>query len=243
MAGIWWRLLAAFSLILVAAILLRGQDAAADRATPAATLAPEPYPLAIAPAQPPAPMGRTTRHLVARGTIALPQVILPQIVSPQIIRAAGIIFAGRVTFVGRAAGRFEEASASSFEQGASSTTVTFQVEDAIRGSSTGQRLTIHEWSGLWNRGERYRVGERVLLFLYPPSRLGLTSPVAGLTGRFAINPQGEIVMNAQNAAGLVTNPSLGEKLAEKSSKKMLSGNSTIPYADFFQAVRRAGSEK
>jgi hypothetical protein len=238
MAGIWWRLLAAFSLILVAAILLRGQDAAADRSAPTPTLAPEPYPPAIEPAQPPAPIVRPTSYPVARGTLALPQVILPQIV-----RAAGIIFAGRVIFVGRAAGRFEETAASSFGQGASSTTVTFQVEDAIRGSSTGQNLTIHEWSGLWNRGERYRVGERVLLFLYSPSRLGLTSPVAGLTGRFAINPQGEIVMNAQNAASLTANPLLSEKLSEKSGEKMLSGNSTVPYADFLQAVRRAGREK
>jgi hypothetical protein len=243
MAGIWWRLLAAFSLILVAAILLRGQDAAADRSAPAPTLAPEPYPPATAPAQSPAPVGRLTRYPVARGTLALPQVILPQIVSPQIIRAAGIIFAGRVIFVGRAAGRFEETAASSFGQSASSTTVTFQVEDAIRGSSTGQNLTIHEWSGLWTRGERYRVGERVLLFLYPPSRLGLTSPVAGLTGRFAINSQGEIVVNAQNAAGLAADPSSSEEPSAKLSEKMLTGSSTVPYADFLQAVRRAGSEK
>jgi hypothetical protein len=239
MAGIWWRLLAAFSLILVAAILLRGQDAAVDRSAPVPILAPELYPPAVAPVQPPAPIGRPTRYPVAPGTLALPQVILPQIVLPQIIRAAGIIFAGRVIFVGRAAERLEETAASSFDQGASSTTVTFQVEDAIRGSSTGQSLTIHEWSGLWNRGERYRVGERVLLFLYPPSRLGLTSPVAGLTGRFAINPQGEIVMNAQNAAGLAANPSLAEKLTEE----MSTGNNSVPYADFLQAVRQARSEK
>jgi hypothetical protein len=243
MAGIWWRLLAAFSLILVAAILLRGQDAAVDRSAPAPIPAPEPYSPAIEPAQPPAPIGRPTRYPVARGTIALPQVILPQVVLPQIIRAAGIIFVGRVIFVERAAGRFEETAASSFDQGASSTTVTFQVENAIRGSSTGQNLTIHEWSGLWTRGERYRVGERVLLFLYAPSRLGLTSPVAGLTGRFAINPQGEIVVTAQNAASLAADPLLSGKSSGKISKKMSTANSTVPYADFLQAVRQAGREK
>ncbi|MGA8618051.1 MAG: hypothetical protein WB660_05965 [Candidatus Sulfotelmatobacter sp.] len=64
----------------------------------------------------------------------------------------------------------------------------------MRGASIGEKLTIHEWAGLWTRGERYRVGERVLLFLYSPSRLGLTSPVAGAIGRFAIDSEGKIVL-------------------------------------------------
>jgi len=95
----------------------------------------------------------------------------------------------------------------------------------MRGASAGHTLTIHEWAGLWTSGERYRVGERVLLFLYAPSRLGLTSPVAGAMGKFAMDPQGRIIMSPQHVATLATDP-------------ILSGKTVVPYDDFVQAVRR-----
>ena len=101
-------------------------------------------------------------------------------------RNSGYIFGGTVLSVERIAPSRRDAVAVM--------RVTFRVDSAIRGVSRGQRLVIHEWGGLWQSGERYRPGERVLLFLYPPSRLGLTSPVEGPTGRFRINPGGRIVV-------------------------------------------------
>jgi hypothetical protein len=74
--------------------------------------------------------------------------------------------------------------------------ITFRVEQAIRGTRSGQVLTIREWAGLWNSGERYRPGERVLLFLYSPSKLGLTSPVGGASGRFAVDDAGNALLEA-----------------------------------------------
>ncbi|MFY9947610.1 MAG: hypothetical protein WA261_08865 [Candidatus Sulfotelmatobacter sp.] len=145
---------------------------------------------------------------------------------PQIAGAAGIIFSGRVTAVGRAGGRLASAPG----QTTASTMVTFQVEHALRGTTTGQNLTIHEWAGLWTSKEHYRVGERVMLFLYPLSRLGLTSPVAGPMGRFAIDPQGRIKTNVQNISALSADPVIG-------------GKKLVPYADFFHAVRRASGEE
>jgi len=65
--------------------------------------------------------------------------------------------------------------------------VTFRIDDAFRGVRKGRTFSIREWSGLWQSGDRYRVGERVLLFLYPPSRIGLTSPVGGRFERFDID--------------------------------------------------------
>ncbi len=142
--------------------------------------------------------------------------------SSRLVRAAGIIFSGRVTFIGHAA--------SSSRPDPSSTTVTFRVEHAIRGTSTGRNLTIHEWAGLWTSGERYRVGERVLLFLYSPGKLGLTSPVAGAMGRFAMDSQGQILMSALHVANLAADPILG-------------GKTVVPYADFVLAVRRSSGEE
>jgi hypothetical protein len=71
--------------------------------------------------------------------------------------------------------------------GVASTRITFRVQTAIRGVRAGQVIAIREWDGLWNSGERYRAGERVLLFLFPKSRLGLTSPVGGRLGRYRVD--------------------------------------------------------
>jgi hypothetical protein len=65
--------------------------------------------------------------------------------------------------------------------------ITFLVEDALRGATAGELLTVSEWDRLWTSGDRYRVGEELLLFLYPPSEsLGLTSTVAGTRGRISL---------------------------------------------------------
>lgn len=85
-----------------------------------------------------------------------------------------------------------------------STRITFRVLTAIRGARRGQIIQIREWDGLWNNGERYQPGERVLLFLYPPSRLGLTSPVGGRLGRFRVDDVGRI--EVQNPSGVGPRP-------------------------------------
>jgi hypothetical protein len=222
MTGSSWRLLAIASLIVVlltfaAPVLLRGQDAAVSRS-------PAIEPTAMAPSRssttapvwiPPPSVPRT--YPAPPGTIVFQQVAFQQLV-----RAAGIIFLGRVTFIGHAA-------ASSGENPAS-TTVTFQVEYAMRGATPGQSLTIHEWAGLWAGGERYSMGERVLLFLYSPGKLGLSSPVAGTMGRFAVDSQGRVVMSPQHVAIFAADPVLG-------------GKAIVPYADFAAAVRRSSGEE
>jgi len=105
---------------------------------------------------------------------------------PRLSRSSGYIFSGRVAKV--------EHLTSSRRDAVEVMRVTFQVDTAIRGVSHGQRLVIREWAGLWQTGERYRPGERVMLFLYPPSKLGLTSPVGGAMGRLRISTDGRIVV-------------------------------------------------
>lgn len=90
--------------------------------------------------------------------------------------------------------------------GAATVQVTFRVEQAIRGTRAGQILTIREWAGLWNSGQRYHPGERLLLFLYSPSRLGLTSPVGGGAGRFAVDSGGNAVIENGRLPGLRLDP-------------------------------------
>ena len=116
----------------------------------------------------------------------------------QMTRDSGYIFAGKVTGIERVA--------ASPAADVSTVRITFQVEQGIRGVRTGQTLVIREWVGLWEQGERYRLGERVLLFLYRPSQLGLTSPVAGPLGRFTVDKSGKIDLKPDHAASLASDP-------------------------------------
>ena len=99
------------------------------------------------------------------------------------VQSAGVIFSGTVLKV-------EHLHSAGFP---GVTQVTFRVESAMRNARRGQTLTIREWAGLWSSGERYRTGERVLLFLYPKSKLGLTSPVGGPSGRYEVDHAGRVL--------------------------------------------------
>jgi hypothetical protein len=139
-----------------------------------------------------------------------------------VVHQAGTIFSGTVTGI-----HLQPASRSDTVQ---TVAITFHVEQAIRGVSPGQDLTISQWIGLWSGGQRYRIGERVLLFLYPRSKLGLTSAVAGPMGRFTIISKGSIPLSAQHLSAFRRDPVLG-------------GKSRATLSDFALAVRRAGEEE
>ena len=121
--------------------------------------------------------------LLSISAVAERIVLPPQMPAMQhMVRSSGMIFAGVVLQVRRS------------DSGA--TQITFRVETAIRGVRREQTVRISEWNGLWNSGERYVTGERVMLFLYPQSKLGLTSPVGGTTGRYSVNAAGQVVVPA-----------------------------------------------
>jgi len=98
-----------------------------------------------------------------------------------ITNRAGLIFSGTVVLVERVrASRPNQIEA---------VEISFRVEQPVRGVSSGQILRIREWGGLWIGRPRYQVGQRLMMFLYPPSKLGLTSPVTGL-GNLQVDRQG-----------------------------------------------------
>jgi hypothetical protein len=140
----------------------------------------------------------------------------------EMTRAAGMIFSGTVTKVQR--------HSATTGQSVETIAITFHVETAIRGVIPNADLTISQWAGLWSSGQRYRIGERVLLFLYPPSKVGLTSCIAGPTGLFHIDPWGRIQLSAQHMSLLRRDSALG-------------GKSRLAVGDFASAVRRASEEE
>jgi hypothetical protein len=100
---------------------------------------------------------------------------------------AGYVFSGTVKSVDRILPR--DASSVPVMR------ITFHVDRGFVGVRSGQDLVISECVCLWQLGESYLPGEKVMLFLYPPSKLGLTSPVGGLSGRFNIDPGGRIIID------------------------------------------------
>jgi len=142
---------------------------------------------------------------------------------PQIAQSAGTIFSGTVTAITN-----HPASLSAGRgQAVGTIAVTFHVERAIRGAVPGENFSLSQWMGAWSAGQSYRVGDRALVFLYPRSKIGLTSCVGGSLGRFRIDPLGNVLMTAQQLSAFRKDPVLG-------------GKSRISFADFAQAVERAG---
>ncbi len=79
--------------------------------------------------------------------------------------------------------------------------LTFRVDEPIAGVKCGQILTIHEWAGAWSMHRPMTRGQRILIFLYPPSRLGLTSPVGGSLGQIALDSSGQTVSAEASVRG------------------------------------------
>jgi len=159
---------------------------------------------------PPVPIGRIpTRH-----TPAEPRPIT---------QSAGFAFVGTVKAV--------EHVAAAGSNRIATTQITFHVDTAIQGVKAGQTLVITEWAGLWSSGERYRPGERVCLFLYPPSKLGLTSPVRGPAGRFRVRGPGRIVV-----------PPGQRPVLPPPIRTRLDGNGEISAEDFALALREGSQQ-
>jgi hypothetical protein len=90
---------------------------------------------------------------------------------------AGIVFVGEVIAIRRHPG----------EDGASGIVeVDFRIDQAVRGSTAGGTFTLREWAGLWTGGDRYNVGQRLLMLLHNPGPTGITSPVGGMAGAIPI---------------------------------------------------------
>lgn len=133
-------------------------------------------------------LGRDARaQLAAAPSSDVAQPILPPPLLTQMLRSSGQVFSGTVLNV--------DHSYSESSNALATTDIRLRVDEAIRGVRKGQVLEIKEWAGLWQAGERYRPGEHVLLFLYPPSKLGLTSPVGHQAGRFLIDKGGNVLPN------------------------------------------------
>jgi len=143
----------------------------------------------------------------------------------QLSRNSGYIFVGTVKSVARV----EPMS----QSGVATVRITFHVENALRGVRRGQTLVIREWAGRWDSGGHYRVGERTMLFLFPPGKLGLTSPVGGELGKFRLDSYGHVLLNREQIAAVSANPVLAAPWQ---------GRSRMTWRELSNGIRRASQE-
>jgi hypothetical protein len=140
--------------------------------------------VAIASAQLAAEMPKQSSATIPPADIISPGVL--QATLYPLLRDSAQIFSGTVLKV--------EHHDSDSSSALATTSTLFRVNQAIRGVQRGQIVEVKEWGGLWQSGERYHPGERVLLFLYPPSKLGLTSPVGHRSGSLPVNSTGNVLL-------------------------------------------------
>ncbi len=115
------------------------------------------------------------------------QIIAERVLGPRwrtMARASGMIFSGTVLEI--------DAQPMGRGQPLPVMLTKFRVDRGIVGVHHGQVLTVREWAGAWSTQRAMSRGERVLIFLYAPSRLGLTSPVGGRMGQVALDARGEV---------------------------------------------------
>src|SRR6201992_3630799 len=97
---------------------------------------------------------------------------------------AAIVFVGQVMDIRRNAGVVE---------------IQFRVDTPVVGQTSGS-YTLREWAGMWPPGQwRYRVGERVLVFLHGTSAAGLSSAVGGREGVVPVmaDPDGTVLLDVR----------------------------------------------
>jgi len=141
-------------------------------------------------------------------------VVAERVLGPQwkqVSRRAGMIFEGTVVTTAAPIA----ADDGTVPGATAAVELRFRVDEAIAGVERGQVVTIHEWAGAWSRHRPMRSGERILIFLYPPSRLGLTSPVGGSLGQVALDASGKNVAKRRPAAVVGLGPGLRNESSQQ----------------------------
>ncbi len=175
------------------------------------------------------------------------QVIAERVLGPQwkqLSRRAGMIFAGTVLATVTPTVTTGTGATDRLVPGTTpAVQLSFRVDKAIAGVEQGQVLTIHEWAGAWSMHRPMTRGQHILIFLYPPSRLGLTIPVGGSLGQVALDLSGNNVskdmqeLDAQRPAAAI-----GFRNASSPRPRATVDNGRVSVVQLERAIRSAREE-
>ncbi len=181
------------------------------------------------------------------------QIVAERILGPrwkQLSRRAGMIFAGTVLAnapQGATAAQMPTletvpslaaATARPTSGPTPSIELRFRIDEPIAGVEPGQVLTIHEWAGAWSMHRPMSAGQHVLLFLYPLSRLGLTSPVGGSLGQVFLDQTGNNVSQRSLASSAVVTSGVSSSGRTRATVD----NETVSVRQLERAIRSARNE-
>jgi hypothetical protein len=146
----------------------------------------------------------------------------------QVAARAGLIFSGTVQDV-RA-------------EGDSVNRVMFKVDEGIRGVHTGEIVTIREWVGAVRIGlaNRYRAGEKVLVFFHASGPNGLTSPVGGSAGVVRFADSETLKLTEEQSHAVALSPRLRAFAASPAGQN---SSTTLPAPEFIRALRLVSSQQ
>jgi hypothetical protein len=171
------------------------------------------------------------------------QVVAERVLGPQwkqFSRRAGMIFAGTVlattpqTVKPQTGAAVDRVVTMTPPGTAPSIQLSFRVDKAIAGVEPGQILTIQEWAGAWAMQRPMRPGQHILIFLYPPSHLGFTSPVGGSMGQIALDASGKnVAEHQQRPVAPVANGSISHEGVS---------NESVSLVQLERAIRSAREE-
>jgi hypothetical protein len=166
----------------------------------------------------------------------------------QLSRRAGMIFAG--TVLATATPPLTTQNAATVRQFPSATPsatpalqLSFRVDEAIVGVEAGQVLTIHEWVGAWSMHRPMRKGQHILIFLYPPSRLGLTSPVGGSLGQVTLDSSGRNVSNDAPPLNAHRSTAMGLRDASSPHTGVAADHGNVSVVQLERAILSARNEE
>jgi hypothetical protein len=119
-------------------------------------------------------VGQRAESQSGSGAAAIPETSVGSVLRNLAARS-GVVFVGQVVRIEHKTGTVE---------------VTFQVQQPVLGA-VGAAYTLREWGGLWTGGrQRYRLGQRSMMFLHATNGTGLSSPVDGMAGMVPVVVQG-----------------------------------------------------
>ncbi len=177
------------------------------------------------------------------------EIIAERVLGPhwkQLSRRAGMIFAGTVLTAGAQKVTTQTAASDRIDPGTTpAVQLSFHVDEPIAGVERGQVLTIHEWAGAWSMHRPMSKGQHFLIFLYPLSRLGLTSPVGGSLGQVALDSSGQTVSeDAQNrdAQKLAAATAIAPRKESSSHSGAPPGTANITVIQLARAIRAVRGE-
>jgi hypothetical protein len=182
------------------------------------------------------------------------QVIAERVLGPrwkQLSRRSGMIFAGTVLTAGAQTVTTQTVTnqTAATDRLAPGTTpavqLSFHVDEAIAGVEPGQVLTVREWAGAWSMHRPMSKGQHFLIFLYPLSRLGLTSPVGGSLGQVALDASGQNVskdMQKPDSPNPAAAMAIARRKESPSQPGAPLGGANISVVQLARAIRGARGE-